>query len=288
MARRQKFNFRTRKYESQPLWRHVLLGLGVCTLVTLFAFAVFKVSRLPSLTLTTITIDGGETISHDVIQSLIDVKLSGSYFKLIPHRFTILYPHDALMAAVSALPRVKSVQVEREGTSLMVTFDEYVPSALWCLSAEERTCYFVTESGFAFAPGPQLAGGALARHFIETETSLSRKQLFDEATFRLLHTFLKELEEKRSLRVTDIVHTKDGDLRLKVNGGGELLLADTGEYDNVLANLDSILLSEEFKHIEPGNFRYIDLRFGNKVFVNETLEPLPDTGATSTDEESGE
>jgi len=44
-------------------------------------------------------------------------------------------------------------------------------------------------------------------------------------------------------------------------------------------NLNVVLTSDEFTDIQPGGFQYIDLRFGNKVFVNETpVEELVEPG----------
>jgi hypothetical protein len=41
-------------------------------------------------------------------------------------------------------------------------------------------------------------------------------------------------------------------------------------------------MSEEYRHLKPGNFQYVDVRFDTKVFVNEHIAPLVSTTATST------
>ena len=58
-------------------------------------------------------------------------------------------------------------------------------------------------------------------------------------------------------------------------------LNESGE--DTLSNLDTILLSEDFTDITPGSFRYIDLRFGNKVFVNRTEEVVTTSTVTGID-----
>jgi cell division septal protein FtsQ len=203
--------------------------------------------------------------------------------KLIPYTFSFLYPKDHIANAITSLPRVKDVHVKRNKRDISVEFTEYTPFALWCLPHTENSeCYFLDETGYAFAPGPQLQGGALARHVREGETELKRGQAFDEGAFSRTHALLARLLHELGLRVTDVLYTEDGDMKLTVNGGGELmLLADAGTYDDAFENLISVLGSEEFRHIEPGNFKYIDLRFGNKVFVNEKLES--NVLATSTE-----
>ena len=51
---------------------------------------------------------------------------------------------------------------------------------------------------------------------------------------------------------------------------------------SVIENLKTILVSEEFSHLKPGNFQYIDLRFGNKIFVNEEEVGSVEENETST------
>ena len=46
-----------------------------------------------------------------------------------------------------------------------------------------------------------------------------------------------------------------------------------------------LLLPQNFRHLQPDNFQYIDLRFGNKVFVNEELERDVGTSTEGISEE---
>jgi cell division septal protein FtsQ len=288
MFGRDKTRSRRRRHESTPsLWRHVFFGVGTCFFVLLLAFGLWYGTRLPSVTIASVKVEGGETIQSDTIRKVAESALNGSYLKLVPYRFTFLYPKDSVAAAVTAIPRVKSAIIDRQNKELRVTFTEYVPYALWCTAQDDtQRCYFLDETGYAFAPGPQLQGGALVRHLFEGEVVLEKKQVFGAETFSTIHAFLHRLAEELSLRVTDVFYTKDGDVKLKVNGGGELILRNGESYEVIFNNLASVLSSDEFKHIEPGNFKYIDLRFGNKIFVNEKMEPdaptTTESVATST------
>jgi hypothetical protein len=53
----------------------------------------------------------------------------------------------------------------------------------------------------------------------------------------------------------------------------------------MINNLMAVISSPDFSHLKPGNFQYIDLRYGNKVFVNEEEVVVPeefDVVSTST------
>jgi cell division septal protein FtsQ len=193
---------------------------------------------------------------------------------LVPHRFSYTYPRDAIVEAVSAIPRVRDVRVTRvDRQSITVYFDEYIPYALWCLPEEPTNCAFLDSEGYAFASAPNLEGGALVRHIQVDNTELTLKQTFPSKHFKEVHDFIDRLHGELDLRVTDVMYTKDGDVELFINGGGSLKIAGEQNKNDAFRYLVSILASKEFKHLEPGNFKYIDLRFGNKVYVNEQLEP---------------
>lgn len=266
--------------------RHILWGIFSCVLVVLLVVALWHLTRLNAVTIGDIRVEGGETIPHTLVEDTVSSVLQGSYMKIIPYRFSFFYPHDSVAEAVTALPKVKESTVERNGTELTVSFSEYVPYALWCLMEDDTNCFYIDETGYAFAPGPRLEGGALVRHIIETETEMNRKQVFEPTALRALHAFFISLEDDMHFRVTEVVYTREGDLIVRIGGGGEIRLRNDGAYEVVYENLKTILASEEFSHLEPGNFWYIDLRFGNKVFVNEEI-PSTDIGtSTATTSES--
>jgi cell division septal protein FtsQ len=272
---------RSRKRDREPSIRHhIIVGAIVCSVMSLLGGGVWYVTRLPSVTIQEIAVTGGETIDPRTIERALNPILEGEYLHLVPHRFSFLYPHDALAAALGDIPRVKDFSIHEEKKTLHVSFSEYVPYALWCKEKGSSPCYFLDAEGYAFGESPLLQGGALTRHIVLDETELTRKQVFPRDRFKEMHAFLEALHDTLSLRVTDVEYTKEGDITLYVNGGGKILLRDNGPYTDALQNLETVLTSKTFKHLKPGNFQYIDIRFGNKVFVNEA--PLLDPNASSS------
>ncbi len=279
MQKKERVRSRSRHREVEPsLWRHIGYGVLACSLVLILGFSVWYVTRLQTFTITKIDVEGGETISHDDVRDIAESVLSGAYMKLIPYRFTFFYPESELLASIGAIPRLHEVTAHRTKGTLTISFTEYEPYALWC-TAEDDTprCYFLDKTGYAFAGGPRLTGGAFVRHVQEGNEELEKKQVFPNESFANMHAFLEQLTNELSIRVTDVFYTKEGDVRLSVNGGGTLLIRAEESYETTFENLKSVLASPEFEHIEPGNFRYVDLRFGNKIFVNEQMEEATTT-----------
>jgi hypothetical protein len=254
------------------------------TVVALLCTAVWYLTRLTAVTISHIEIEGGETISHEMVEGIVERELTGAYVLLIPYRFAYMYPEARVYRAVSDIPRIHSVVVTRSsGTTLKVTFSEYLPQTLWCLTTEDMSpCYFVSHEGYAFAPAPNLQGGALVRHIIEGKTELVQGQVFESIALDRTAHFSDRLEKELGLRVREVIHTEDGDERYELGGGGAILIAEDSDIEKTFENLHAIFTSNEFGALEPGNFNYIDLRFGNKIFVNDQKATSTSAGALGT------
>ena len=265
--------------------RHVIRGLVSVCVLSILIYGTYYVTRLQTFTITEVTVEGGETISHDDVRAHVENELVGNYFALVPKRFSYLYPHDRMVEVLGKIPRIHDVQISVEGrTHIHATFAEYIPHALWCVyEKDDAPCYFITKEGYAFAEAPSLHGGALTRHSIEGVAEIDSGMVIDPDTLQKIDNFSDRISEELGLRVTSIIHKKNSDLEFLVNGGGSILVSSGKDYQTTFENLKSVLTSKEFKHIEPGNFKYVDVRFDNKVFVNEDFStPGASTTATST------
>lgn len=273
-----------RREDPKTMWRHALYGTVLFVCIAILVVALWYGTRLPSLTITEITVEGGETISHEDVRVRVEEVLRGDYLRIIPYRFSLLYPHDIILNSLATIPRMYDIAIVRKDLqTLLVTFREFLPQALWCTPNTESTeCFFLDDQGFAFSPSPMLTGGSFIRHIFADRETLEVGSVMSPEEFSRIQLFLERIQEELSLRITDVLHTKEGDLFLRINGGGEIRIAQDDSFDRVFANLSSVLESESFTHLEPGNFQYIDLRFGNKVFVNEEL-PSENVGTTTDD-----
>lgn len=264
------------------LWQ-IFRGVIRLSILFLVGAVVWYVTRLPFFSLDTIHVSGGETISHDDITMLVSQELRGAYFLIVPKKFTYLYPQDRIHDVLAQNQQLYDIEVLRTSRNeLSVRFKEYIPHALWCSdSGTDSYCYYITESGHAFAKAPTLVGGSFVRHITEGQSEVREGEKISKEELARIDTFIQALSRNYGFRVSAVVHKNNGDITFGVNGGGELFVTGGKSFDTVLENIGSILASSEFSHIKPGNFKYIDMRFDNKVFVNESL------GETSTTTEAG-
>lgn len=267
-----------------PLQKQLIVGFLLLCFFGIVGTATWYVTRIEALQIDTVTVAGGFTISHEAVEGAVWNELKGEYLKLIPHTFRYTYPEESIISALKSFPRMKQSVVERDGSTLNVAFEEYVPYALWCEYEADETCLFIDSAGYAFSEAPNLSGTALLRFVRNADAPALGTNVFQSSFLRDVSAFGESLERELGFFVTHVHAEGDYDINFRISGGGVLKVSQNQSFEESLTNLKAILGSEEFAHIEPGNFQYIDLRFGDKVFVNEELNVATTTASSSQPE----
>jgi cell division septal protein FtsQ len=262
--------------------KQCLIGFVVLAVLALTLTGIWYGTRITALTIDTVEVEGGETISHTLVQETVERGLDGMHARFIPYRFAWLYPETALVESVRSIPRVKDPQIERAGRTLLVTFDEYEPYALWCVDRSEASCWFIDDVGYAFTPAPKLTGGALLRFNTIGSEPEAGKTFLTPQDLATVMTFVSGIEAGFGFSVEAVETDSVGDAFFILAQGGELKVTLKAPIAETLSNLQAILASPEFADLTPGKFQYIDLRFGSKVFVNEEMGVATTSQATTT------
>lgn len=269
------------------LVKQIFLGLVVFAGAALLISLVWYFTRLEAFTIDTVSVSGGYTIDKEAIKSVTEAQLEGAYLKLIPKRFSYFYPESDIQNLVNQFERIKDVNVERISLKeISITFDEYQPEALWCSLKEAKQCFFLDENGFAFAVAPDLSGGSLLRYYVSEREPENKSHPFATADYqnaRQLAIFLNN----HGWFVKTVEINSNRDAFYTLTHGGELKVTLAQPASDTMENLLTLTGSEEFSHLAPGNFQYLDLRFDTRVFVNEELlNEATATTSTSTATES--
>ena len=269
------------------LLKQLGIGLALFSILGFMVTGVWYGTRVSFLTITEVTVSGGETVPHSVVEKIVRDTLGGTYIGIIPRQFAWWYPKVEITKNISQIPRMKNPLVQRDGgRALSVTFDEYEPYALWCSDRSSAECVFIDSTGYAFGTAPKLSGGAFLRYHALGREMKVGTTLATEAELVTMEQFVSLVEEKLQFPITQIETDTAGDVFYIVAGGGEFKATLRDDASKVFDNLRTILASKEFTDVRPGNFQYIDLRFGNKVFVNEEAPGVGSTTATTTASES--
>jgi len=273
--------------EKSFVWQ-IFKGILRIIILIIFLVGIYYVTRLAFFTINQIEIEGGETISHEVVRTAVETELEGTYFRLVPKRFVYSYPKDRINEKLNEISRMYDVDIYKSPrNTLNISFEEYSPHALWCIEGSSTTsCFFLDKTGYAFAPSQILQGGTFVRHFSSDLNEITEGAVIDEGKLIKIDQFISQAEEFLGFRITSLTYMQDEDIFMNINGGGELRISLNNDFDGVIENIIATLESDEFSHIAPGNFQYIDARFKNKLFINEEFasstnsieisEPLPE------------
>lgn len=249
------------------------VGIILFLTLAIVAAVVWYGTRLESLTITTVRVFGGETIDREAVRLAVAAELEGEYYRLVPRRFLWTYPEESIKNKVNSWPRVRSAGLDvSTRNTLDISLEEYLPFALWCAGETggviKDPCVFIDTDGRAFASAPSLIGTSLLRYYnaktpVEGVEAFTPMFLFETGRFAL------ELSSRLGFEVAVVEWIGQDDVSFYLRGGGTLKTTLRRQVDDTLDDLTVVLTSKQFKHIRPGNFAYIDLRFGDKVFVNE-------------------
>jgi cell division septal protein FtsQ len=257
------------------LIKQFFIGFSIFSLLAVIVTGIWYGTRIEAVTIDEILVSGGETISHDDIKSAAEGVLVGTYFGLVPKRFVYTYPEMPLWEAVAAVERVKNPRLTREGTVLKITIEEYLPFALWCHEFETAECHFIDDAGFAFTRAPILQGSSLYRFVTLGQEPGKGKIIRSPEMLSDMITFAEALEADFRFPVLRIELDTVNDAFFILTGGGEIKISLRDAPTALLENLRLVLETPEFKDFSPRANQYIDLRFGNKVFVNDSLPEVP-------------
>lgn len=243
-------------------------------------------TRIKALTIDGVRIEGGETIDHSQLEVLVQEELEGLYLGIVPKRFVWFYPKDSIYESLKNIERIHNVSIKViERKEITITFDEYLPDALWCDRKEGEKCLFIDETGFSFGLAPKLSGVSFLRFvFIGKEATINEFLVSTESYNDL--KLLVDLLAGQKWFVSYVEIDLAGDAFLSLIDGGELKVTLDQSPEDTVENLITVVSDEKFLHIKPGNFKYIDLRYGNKVFVNEESVTIPEEGVTDENSSS--
>lgn len=277
--------------ETVMLIRQIGIGVLIFTFFALILTGVWYGTRIKDLGITEITVTGGYTISHDEVEEKVRTALAGTYLGLIPRNFSYLYPEDDIKNEVLNIPKLKNPVVDKiSRQEISITIDEYLPKALWCQDLEAGHCLFVDENGYAFSEAPHLVGSAFVRYKTLASEPALGQTLTNSQQLETVKQTVELLLRELSFPVLIVELDAIGDEFYILSGGSEIKASKQFTPEQTIENLKAVLSAPDFVDLKPGDFSYIDLRFGNKVFVND-VDPnlvatttLATTTSSSTDE----
>lgn len=242
--------------------------------------------RMEKIQIREVNISGTKILEADKIKEDTNASLSGAYVWLIPKSNTFLYSKALLAHTLSErFPVIKNITIKRQGfNTLDITIEERKPHALWCQNPTEGStpqCFFVDDTGFVFSPSAYFSGNVYFIYHTEVPAEKAiGTSILPEGEFETFEKFVATLE-KVGLDISSAEFKDPLDYDLLLTSGTRMMLSRKISYEDAYRNIVSLLKNKEHPVSFP-TLEYIDLRFGNKVYLREKSKEVAKVSATST------
>jgi len=239
----------------------ILLSVAFISGVSLFVY----LSRQEQFLIVEVAVLGENVVDKEEITKATQHLLAGYYLWMVPRANAFIYPSRTIeRSLLKEFPRLKSVEVDSgESQRLLVTVEERIPLALYCISE----CFFLDEEGLIFASAPFFSSGV---YFIyTTEDSLENpvgERIVPIEEFKKLSEFIEALAV---LNIYPIgLEISGGEYRLLLPTGGRILWRRDDDLTLIYANLEAFLADNVIRTQSDflDKVLYLDLRTENKVF----------------------
>ncbi len=275
--------FRTVKEKFGTL---ALRAMAVILLGSIFFVAVGGVSHNAHFKIKKIEVSGQSAVSGDDILAFAQEKLLGNYFFVYARENSLIFPRRGIEdGLLLKFPRLKSARATANDMNIvLVEVSERKPFALWCGEIYNREmyelndCWFIDKTGFVFDRAPSFSQGVYLEVYgtlenVSGDGQFLRSHLPMERFSRVL-SFQDGLRV-HGIEVLRIFINPQGEYGVVVGphanyrelSGVEIRFKEEQETDALLKNLLVALpvqLSEGATIKKK--LKYVDLRFGNKVF----------------------
>ena len=249
-----------------------------------FIFLLSWFSKISSLQIENIEVSGNSTLSSAEITDAVKKETSAKYFFLFSKNSVFLYPKKSIeIKLADDFKKIEKLSIKSKGfKTLIATIVERKPNSLWCFSKSEDgnirnnanlgKCYFLDEEGVIFSEAPDFSGNAFLRYYglLDNIEQPIGKIYLPIGIFKEVSRFINSLE-MLGLKVSGFKAESENDYEINLKNGIKIIFDDKQPFGKTLENIESILsevdLKGEYPASNPSKINYVDLRFGNKVYL---------------------
>ena len=230
-------------------------------------------SRINKLNITQVEVVGNKIVDNDQIITLVKADLLGKYLYLFPKTNFLFYPKNKIEAdLINNFKRLTNISFSIKNTgTLLIKVSEREGLYTWCGEVPPQDmnivqkCYFVDKTGFIFDEAPYFSGEVYFRfygklrnnYYIDFDHYVLFKNNLEAMSLKLSGLYIKEDNGLVFLASTALGVLPE--IRFKL--GVDL----TKIAENLQTALTTEPLQTDFRK-KYNALKYIDLRFGNKVY----------------------
>lgn len=251
--------------------RGAFIFLGALLLVLFLGGGVYAL-RLPQWQIKNIKISGLEALGEDEVRSSVLEAMRGKYVFFIPRSSIFLTSSKTLEYELAKkFPRIKTLDVSKKfPDTLEVSLMERKLWGILCSDpvGGENTanCVYVDKEGFTYENAPESSGSLIIKLHVDFPKLNVGERALQEKILNIVLFLDEELPKLGVGRIVGYEYSLKTPREIKAasSEGFKMYFNVEDNFPNVFRVLKTVL-NEEIKE-RRSQLKYIDLRFGNKVF----------------------
>lgn len=249
--------------------RQVFLRQASLLLLAIVLFIVGARILLSSsaLAIKAVAVSGVEGMDEKEIKAFAFSELSQSRSNFFSRDNFIFFDKEAFSRALlKAFPKYASVKAELANvSSISIDVSLRETFAFWCYKDNDESCLNVDYLGVGFQGKTDGQDEARVKIFSEKKP-IAGELVFSSAKFGNLADLIKTFA--RAGRSVKIVYERGEDFYLILEDGAEIRLSSSCDANSIVSKVSAIYADWEKEKSGIG-IDYIDLRYGNKVFIKK-------------------
>lgn len=244
--------------------RRTRLALVCAGGVVLLLAIIVGLSYLPFLQVHAVEVSGTKTLATSTVAGFIEGQIAGHYLLVFPKRNIFIYPKRAIAdGLLKRFPELRAADVHASNFhTIAAEVVEREPKSLWCAGSD---CYLMDQGGVVYAPAQDSEGFVAYRGHAEG-AGLPRQYLTPEK-FESLFALVDAVSQKvQDSPVETVAVDAQDDAEATLSNGFVLKFALGDAGGDVFERFTLALTSQPFKDHALGDFSYLDLRFGDKLY----------------------
>ena len=273
--RRRRLSNKARRFYARVTgWVFIVVGVGAAIGVG----GVF-LTHLDVWTITSVSVSGTDKLDPSSLRNDTSAILSRDYLGLFAARNALIYPSNTIRHTLKKqYPRIRSLSIWVDGLKTLrlqvaerSVYAELCPPHSTSTSMTQR-CKVLDRDGFVFARRPATLPADQLTIYAPDATSTSIASYYRRDVFPRLRRLLDGIRSA-GVQARAVIPRHDEDVRIRLKHGGSLRVRLDHDLDEMIENLQTVLTHKELPLTarQNGNtFRYIDLRFGDRVFYKDS------------------
>ncbi len=255
-----KIKRRARRYriKRRPLFKKA--GFWLFLLISAVTLGLFYFAFFSSFfQIRAIGISGVKKTDPKKIESLLQTGLERKNIFLVNLK-------EIKKRVLQEFPRVDRIKIKRRfPDKISVEIEEKRAVAVFCSSEQENECFLIDREGIAFDRPEE---NFLLMKIIGKKQDLScGKRAVEKKYLDKILEIQKEMEQKQGIKISSF-NLLAKELVVQTSEGWQVFFDPAGDISEQIFNL-SVLLKTKLPPENRHSLRYIDLRFGNRVFFKE-------------------